>query len=90
MRRGTMRTFINTCGVVFILVVLLSFSMLNTHPVAIHYYYELTGSFPAWALVILPFFVGVLFGNALDIIQRFKLKSELRKLKQEFRSMRTQ
>ena len=84
-----MRTFINTCGVVFIIVVLLSFAMLNTHPVEINYYYELTHRVPAWALVILPFFVGVLFGNALDVIQRFRLKSELRKLKHEFRSMRS-
>jgi uncharacterized integral membrane protein len=83
-----MRTFINTCGVVCIIVVLLSFAMLNTHPVDIHYYHELTFRFPAWSLVILPFFVGVLFGNALDVIQRFKLKNDLRKLKQEFRSMR--
>jgi uncharacterized integral membrane protein len=82
-----MRTFINTLGVVFIIVILLSFSMKNTTPVDLNYYYNLKLTFPAWALVLLPFFLGVVAGNLLDVIQRLKLKNEIKKLKREFKSL---
>ncbi len=85
-----MRTFINTCGIVFIIVVLLTFSMKNTHPVELHYYYDVTLTFPTWALILIPFFIGVIAGNLLDVVQRFKMKNELRKIKREFKGMQTE
>lgn len=80
-----MRTFINTVGVVLIILLLLTFSMKNTHPVDLFYYTGIKLSFPAWGLVILPFFIGVLIGNSLDVIQRLRLKGEVRKLKKEIK-----
>jgi len=80
-----MRTFINTVGVVLIILLLLTFSMKNTHQVDLFYYTGIKYSFPAWGLVILPFFIGVVIGNSLDVIQRFRLKGEVRKLKKEVR-----
>ena len=82
-----MRTFINTCGVVIILIIFLTFAMKNTLPVEINYYYNLSCSFPAWGIILVPFFLGVIAGNLLDVIQRFKLKNEIRKLKHEFEEM---
>ena len=81
-----MRTFINTVGIVIIIMVILSFAMENTVPVVIKYY-ELSFSAPVWALIFIPFFLGVIGGNLLDVIQRFRLRNEIRKLKQEFKKM---
>jgi len=82
-----MRTFINTFGIVFIIVIFLTFAMRNTHPVELNYYYNLQFTFPAWGVILIPFFLGVIAGNLLDVIQRFGLKNEIRKLKREFKAV---
>ena len=76
-----MRTFINTVGIILFLVVLLTFATKNTQPVELSYYNDIRCAFPAWTLVVIPFFIGVVMGNLLDVIQRFRLKNEVRKLK---------
>ena len=76
-----MRTFINTAGIVLIILILLTFAMKNTQLVELSYYTDIKYAFPAWTLVIIPFFLGVVMGNLLDVIQRFRLKNEIRKLK---------
>jgi uncharacterized integral membrane protein len=76
-----MRTFINTAGIILIILILLTFAMKNTQLVELSYYIDLKYSFPAWTLVIIPFFIGVVMGNLLDVIQRFRLKNEIKKLK---------
>ena len=76
-----MRTFINTAGIILIVLTLLTFAMKNTQLVELSYYTDISCAFPAWALIIIPFFIGVVMGNLLDIIQRFRLKNEIKKLK---------
>lgn len=83
-----MRTFINTCGIVFIIFVLLTFSMENNHPIDINYYYNIKYTFPVWTIILIPFFVGIILGNLLDVIQRFRLKNEIRRLQKEFKEIR--
>jgi len=82
-QRGAMRTFINTCGIVVIVMFLVSFAMKNAQPVEVSYYFDVKYTFPAWGLVLGTFFMGVVFGNLLDVFQRLKLKNELRKIKRE-------
>ena len=76
-----MRTFINTAGIILVILLLLTFAMKNTQMVELSYYKDIRCAFPAWALLIVPFFIGVLMGNMLDVIQRFRLKNEIKKLK---------
>jgi len=83
-----MRTFLNTIGIVFIILVSLTFAMKNSHPVELHYYGDITYSFPAWGIILIPFFFGVISGNLLDVIQRFRCKKEIKKLKREFKTVR--
>ncbi len=80
-----MRTFINTVGIVLTILILLTFSMENTHTVDLLYYTGIKYTFPVWGLVIIPFFLGVVIGNLLDVIQRFRLKNEIKKLKKGFK-----
>ena len=82
-----MRTFINTVGIVILILVLLTFSLNNNTPVEISYYWGRVISFPLWGVILIPFFAGVITGNLLDVIQRFKLKNEIKKLKREFKTM---
>ena len=82
-----MRTFINTFGIILIIIIFLTFAMRNTHSIELNYYYVGKKIFPLWGVVLIPFFLGVIAGNLLDVIQRFRLKSEIRKLKREFKTM---
>ena len=66
---------------ILIILFLVSFAMKNAQPVELSYYREISYCFPAWGLVLFPFFAGVVAGNLLDAIQKLKLKSEIRKLK---------
>lgn len=78
-----MRTFVNTCGIIVLMAALLSFAMQNTHTVPIRYYRYLNVSFPAWGVVLVPFFLGAVAGNLLDVVQRFRLKRLVRQLRRE-------
>jgi uncharacterized integral membrane protein len=84
-----MRTFVNTCGAILIIVFLVSFAMKNTQPVEINYYSEIKYQFPAWGIVAIPFFIGVVFGNLLDVFQRFRLKREIKKLRKGMQGRQT-
>jgi uncharacterized integral membrane protein len=46
-------------------------------------------TFPLWGIVIVPFFIGVIAGNLLDVVQRFRLSREVKKLRRELRQMQT-
>ncbi len=81
-----MRTFVNTIGIILILAVLLTFAMENTHSVRISYY-TFADSFQVWGIILIPFCIGVIVGNLLDVVQRFRLKQEIRKLKREVKSV---
>jgi uncharacterized integral membrane protein len=85
-----MKTFINTCGIIFVIAILLTFALKNNLPVEIQYYYNIKFSCPVWAIILIPFFLGIIGGNLLDVIQRFKLKGDIRKLKKEFKTMNSE
>ncbi len=82
-----MRTFINTVGIIIIIVLLLTFALQNNDAVAVNFYFGREFSFPLWQLILAPFFTGVICGNLLDVVQRFRLKNDIKKLKREFKTM---
>ena len=77
-----MRTLITTIGFILVMVLLITFSVKNSHHVELTYF-GLNVSCPAYLLVLIPFFLGVICGNMLDIVKRFKLKNEIRRLRRE-------
>jgi len=80
-----MKIFLNTCGIVVVLFVLIYFAMHNNQDVMLTYYGDMADTFPLWGIVIAPLFFGVLAGNLLDVVQRFKLSREVKKLRRELR-----
>ena len=77
-----MRTFLNTFGLIVIMVLILTFAMQNNAKVKLNYYF---GAYDCYilVLVLIPFFIGVIAGNLLDVIQRFRLKKEIRNLQKQ-------
>jgi len=76
-----MRLLLNTCGVAVILLSLVWFAVNNAQPVPVLCNPSIRVEFPLWAMILVPFFAGVVVGNMLDMVQRFKLRQENRKLR---------
>lgn len=80
-----MRVFFNTCGIVFVLLALVYFAMNNSQYVTITLYNGQTETFQLWAVIMIPFFAGVIAGNLLDVLKRFRLASEIRTLRRQLK-----
>ena len=78
-----MRTFINTCGIVCLVGALLYFAMHNTAVVTVRFSGTVAASYPLWAIILVPFFGGVIAGNLLDVVQRLRLRKRLRQLQRQ-------
>jgi uncharacterized integral membrane protein len=77
-----MKTFINTISFIIILILLILFAVENDQPAELKYLgFTLPGK--TYMLVLIPFFIGVVCGNILDVIKRFRLKKEIRRLRRE-------
>jgi uncharacterized integral membrane protein len=57
--------------------------MKNTQQVQISYYTDISVKLPLWAVILVPFFIGVIAGSLLDVIKILSLKKEIRQLKKE-------
>jgi uncharacterized integral membrane protein len=76
----SMRTLLNTVGFIIILVFLITFAAENGQPANLTYY-GMNFSCALYLLVVIPFFVGVACGNILDVVKRFQLKKEIKRLR---------
>ncbi len=77
-----MKTLFNTIAFIIILALLIIFAVENNQPAELTYF-GITVPCRIYLLVLIPFFVGVVCGNILDIVKRFKLKKEIRRLRRE-------
>ena len=77
-----MKTLINTISFIIILILLILFAVDNNQPAELKYL-GLTVPCKTYLLVLIPFFIGVVCGNILDVLKRFRLKKEIRRLRRE-------
>ena len=80
-----MKLFLNTCGIVALLLSFIYFAMNNSQSITVTYYTGMADTFPLWAVVIVPFFTGIIAGNLLDVLQRFRLGREIKKLRRDLK-----
>lgn len=81
-----MRLLFNTCGIVVILYSLVWFATQNAQTVPVRISPSLQIESPLWSLILAPFMVGVVIGNLLDVVQKIKLRRELKRLKSSITS----
>ena len=80
-----MKIFLNTCGIVAVLLSLIYFATQNSQTVTVTYYAGMSDNFPLWAVIIIPFFTGIIAGNLLDGLKRFRLGREIKRLRRELK-----
>jgi uncharacterized integral membrane protein len=77
-----MKTLINTISFIIIIILLIMFAVDNNQSAELRYF-GFTLPVKTYLLVLIPFFLGVVCGNILDIVKRFRLKKEIRRLRRE-------
>jgi len=75
-----MKLFLTIIGMVLVLFVI-TFSLANIDPVHLKYYHLFDFQIPAYLLIFITFGLGVVFTGLLDIVERGRLSSKVKKLK---------
>lgn len=78
-----MRNFFNTIFFVVIILFFVTFSLSNSQSIQLNFFGMLLRPIPISLLVLIPFLVGIVLGSILDIVERFSLKREVKRLKNE-------
>ena len=78
-----MRNFLNTIFFVAIILFFLTFSLSNSQTIQLNFFGILLRPIPISLLILIPFLVGIVLGSILDIVERFSLKREIKRLKNE-------
>jgi uncharacterized integral membrane protein len=77
-----MKRLVNTIGFIIILILLIMFAVENNQAAELKYF-GFTLPVKTYLLTLIPFFLGVVCGNILDVIKRLRLKKEIRRLRRE-------
>lgn len=78
-----MRNLLNTIFFVVIILFFVTFSLSNSQSIQLNFFGILVSPIPISLLILIPFLVGIVLGSILDVVERFSLKKEIKKLKNE-------
>jgi uncharacterized integral membrane protein len=82
-----MRTFF-TVVVVFVVLLIISFSLQNASAVPLKYYDLLDVTLPAYMLMFIAFLAGVIFTGLMGLVERLNLTKANRQLSKTVRDLR--
>lgn len=80
---ATVKNFLNTVFFALIILFFVMFSLSNSQSIQLHFFGVMLKPLPISLLILLPFLVGVVLGSLLDLVERFSLKREVKKLRKE-------
>ena len=78
-----MRNLLNTIFFVVIILFFVTFSLSNSQSIQLNFFGILLRPIPISLLILIPFLAGIVLGSILDVVERFSLKSEIKRLKKE-------
>lgn len=78
-----MRNLLNTIFVVVIILFFVTFSLSNSQSIQLNFFGILVSPIPISLLILISFLVGIVLGSILDVVERFSLKKEIKKLKNQ-------
>ncbi|MBW2438179.1 MAG: LapA family protein [Deltaproteobacteria bacterium] len=83
-----MGSYIKALLLLIVLVVLVTFGIINQEPVALHSYQWKSPPIPAWIVVYGSLIVGVFIGMIIGINARFTQRKKIRQLQKENRDLK--
>jgi len=80
-----MRNFFNTIFFAALVLFFVSFALSNSQSISLIFFGTLLRPIPVSLLILVPFLVGIVLGSFLDVIERFSMRREVKKLRKELK-----
>lgn len=79
---------IYTIMAVLFIMLLVTFSLMNTTPVELKYLDLFRVTLPAYMLIFICFLIGVIFTGFLGIVERFRMSRTINRLQKQIRDLK--
>ena len=80
-----MRNFFNTIFFAALVLFFVTFALSNSQSIALNFFGSFLRPIPVSLLIIVPFLVGIVLGSFLDVVERFSMRREVKKLRKELK-----
>ena len=80
-----MRNFFNTIFFAALVLFFVTFALSNSQSIALNFFGSFLRPIPVSLLILVPFLVGIVLGSFLDVVERFSMRREVKKLRKELK-----
>jgi uncharacterized integral membrane protein len=85
-----MRNFFNTIFFALLVLFFVTFALSNSQTISLNFFGSHLRPIPVSLLILVPFLVGIILGSFLDIVERFSMRREVKKLRKELKEREIQ
>jgi uncharacterized integral membrane protein len=85
-----MRNFFNTIFFALLVLFFVTFALSNSQSISLNFFGTYLRPIPVSLLILVPFLVGIILGSFLDIVERFSMRREVKKLRKELKEREVQ
>ena len=85
-----MRNFFNTIFFALLVLFFVTFALSNSQTISLNFFGSYLRPIPVSLLILVPFLVGIILGSFLDIVERFSMRREVKKLRKELKEREVQ
>ena len=85
-----MRNFFNTIFFALLVLFFVTFALSNSQAISLNFFGTYLRPLPVSLLILVPFLVGIILGSFLDIVERFSMRREVKKLRKEIKERAVQ
>ena len=85
-----MRNFFNTIFFALLVLFFVTFALSNSQSISLNFFGTYLRPIPVSLLILVPFLVGIVLGSFLDIVERFSMRREVKKLRKELKEREIQ
>ena len=85
-----MRNFFNTIFFALLVLFFVTFALSNSQTISLNFFGSYLRPIPVSLLILVPFLVGIILGSFLDIVERFSMRREVKKLRKELKECEVQ
>ena len=80
-----MRNFFNTIFFAALVLFFVTFALSNSQSISLNFFGTFLRPIPVSLLILVPFLVGIVLGSILDVVERFSMRREVKKLRKELK-----
>lgn len=85
-----MRNFFNTIFFALLVLFFVTFALSNSQSISLNFFGTYLRPIPVSLLILVPFLVGIILGSFLDIVERFSMRREVKRLRKELKEREVQ